>query len=561
MSRWEQPVTISEGVTFHQKVNTRMVNLFTNSQFENITTEEAREEGYVFYNIVNQDLRAFERLVNLDRKSHTLEIKDSIVQYLSQASLNEFMDDEDYGNILNEDIVKPYGKYGTVILKVRPKAEKGKRLLGVDFNQVVWDQNDYTQAPIGIKSNMKLNAVLGNGLWATDDLREKLLKKKVDTDDLLSRIPVIEVYGDIPKHFRTNNPNDIETEEQYHVLAYFDGVYYPLYSGPNRDTHIAVLRRNPIPNRSAGQSIVEEVAQAQVNINEVKNLAINELRNITKTVYQTTDEGLDGLDLSEIDDMTVIKTNRDTRLDIFPQRVSNFNALENNALGWIQQSKEQSGVTNAAFGGDAGSREPVGTRGYKVKSITDAFGYEAEKIALWLEEVFKRDGILKVIYSYFKSKKDIEELLLPEQRDSFYATIAKKLSAKFIDEQSLAEGPDFQGEQKDAEKLIIEKLKSGDFSLTKDNIVISEKDFIDKVRVNIVGEMKNREARINTLNLLAQHMLQNPQLQEAYGFGVESVISKLANLTDSSVMTELTGNLAQMSVTTPTSANDPINNQ
>lgn len=566
LDKFESPVKVSQGVEFWQKGNTILSNLYTNSQFEKLSPKAAKEKGIVFFNIINQSLGAFERKVTEPLlKPMSINIKDEITKYLSQAGLNELIDDEQVADLIKNGVVHSYGKYGTVILKIRPEAKKGERIQMVDFNKIIWDQNDYKQAPIVITSSVKLNTILNNKTWATKELEEKIIKAKIDVNDILTRLTVFEMYGDIPKKFRTYDERDVKTEYQYHIIAIFNNEYFPLYSAKYKGgSPFFVLKRNPIENRSAGQSIVEELIQAQVQVNESQNLLIKELRNITKTVYQTTDEGLDGLDLAEIDDMTVIKTDRDTRLDIFPQRQSNFMALQNYTMSWLNQSKEQGGATNAMLGVGEGTREPVGTRGYKVQEASDTYGFESINIGLFFEGIFK-SKLLGVVYDYFKNSDKIEDLLTPEQLNSFHIYLSKIISARMTDEVALQDGPDVK--QSELQPIVLQRLTDGKIQIEHKDYMIDKKTFIDKARVNIVGQMQNKRGELTALQLMAQYLIQNPQLQESMGVKVEDVIKKLVELSDGSAVAELSTSMAQTKINNnpamsqPTQVNDPLQNQ
>jgi len=108
-----------------------------------------------------------------------------------------------------------------------------------------------------------------------------------------------------------------------------DGQEFLVYSGRMERKELFVDRREPVDNRSMGLGIVEEMIQSQRQTNEAINLFLEDLRTVTKQVYQTTDAGLDGLDLSELSNFTVVKTATDTDIKQFPKQQSNFMAIQN----------------------------------------------------------------------------------------------------------------------------------------------------------------------------------------------------------------------------------------
>jgi len=126
-------VKISEKNFFNQKKTNTVINLYTHSKFEDITPEEAAERGIVFFNKINQALRVAVRKTNLDEKSITLLIKDKKTGYLANAANQEFMDDKEFGKILN-NLVRSYYKYGTVVMRIVPET---KRTELIDFNSVI----------------------------------------------------------------------------------------------------------------------------------------------------------------------------------------------------------------------------------------------------------------------------------------------------------------------------------------------------------------------------------------------------------------------------------------
>ena len=68
------------------------------------------------------------------------------------------------------------------------------------------------------------------------------------------------------------------------------------------------------------------------------------------------------------------------------------------------------------------------------------------------------------------------------------------------------------------------------------------------IRLDFVGEMLDKQAQVNALQLIAQHLLQNPVYAKESGLNVEDVINKLVRLTDVTALPELGNQLKQQKV-------------
>ena len=340
------------------------------------------------------------------------------------------------------------------------------------------------------------------------------------------------------------------------------GKQFLVFSGKS-GKKLFVFRRDPVFNRSMGKSIVEELFEAQNQVNEGANLAIEDLRASSKNVFVTTDKELDGLDLSELTNLTVIGAERDTEFRQLYKTNSSYNALENYIDRWSGVSKEQGQATNAALGLSEGSREAVGVRGLKLQEINGTFGFEKEIIALELRKVFKRDGgLLDIMYGYFSNLDNIEKLLTKEQRRSFYMYIAESLADSYKDLLFVKSLKSVSID--DVKQSLYDALDSGNLEKFVDftDIFMDKKDFIDKVRVNIVGEQVDRLAKLETLKLLAQQMMQNPQAYQNSNFTIQDVTNQIAELSDTDTLVELFNHMKSAKINSDgvTSVNDPQQN-
>lgn len=131
-----QPIEISEKNVFHQQTLVKVINLYINSKFKNISPEDAEAKGMQFYNIISQALKNAVTKTDIDRKDVIISIKDKIYNYLLNAANVEFMDDYNFGEVVNE-LVKSYYLYGTGVLKVIDNGRKGSIVRNVEFSSII----------------------------------------------------------------------------------------------------------------------------------------------------------------------------------------------------------------------------------------------------------------------------------------------------------------------------------------------------------------------------------------------------------------------------------------
>jgi hypothetical protein len=102
---------------------------------------------------------------------------------------------------------------------------------------------------------------------------------------------------------------------------------FMVYSGKT-SAKVFVHRRLPIFNRSMGLSKVEELIEAQRQTNEAENLAIEDLRATTKNVFYTDDPELDGLDLSDLTNLTMMHVSNGKKVGQMFKAQSSYQAIQ-----------------------------------------------------------------------------------------------------------------------------------------------------------------------------------------------------------------------------------------
>jgi hypothetical protein len=535
-----QPIEISEKNVFHQQTLVKVINLYINSKFKNISPEDAEAKGMQFYNIISQALKNAVTKTDIDRKDVIISIKDKIYNYLLNAANVEFMDDYNFGEVVNE-LVKSYYLYGTGVLKVIDNGRKGSIVRNVEFSSIIWDQAEYETNIIIEKKFLSVKKLLGNKVYHLTELEEALENKK-DYNPETTKVEIYEIHGELPENYITNDFSDTGVSNQLHIVASLitkdtGTKKYVLHSSREAQSPYYVVKRNALHGRSMGVGIAEELLQAQVSTNEAVNIMIKDVRSSGKHVWFSTDQELDGVDLSEIDNDVVIMGERDTKLEKINTPAHAFGPAQAYLSQWVGQSKEQSSAQDAALGSNVVSGEAYRARQATINEIDSKFDFEREVIGLFLSNVYKAPkSIGNIVINYISSSKHIEELLTGEQLKSYQGFLADILTEYSV-QSSVAKGQDIPSRNEMYDMILKAIQESKEPLVDWGNVEITPKVLLDKMRVLVTNEQVNVQNKIATLKMLATQVMTNPQ---AYpNIDVKELLNELATLSDSATLVEV----------------------
>ena len=296
------------GIWFNQYKLIVMIESYKLSQYT-----ENNDPNAQFLNTINQALNTANRKVRISPNEINLSIDDKPFDYLLKAGHAEYNDDmfmEDF----YRDLCVSANTYGTAVEKSVKKTGKKNIKKIVPFHQIIWDQNDAENHPMGEVFMISLSDLMerGQSMGFEQDKLNKVYESVLQQageylDAKNSKIALYEIHGMMPEKLFTLNDNDTKLVQGMFVVVENQwGTKHVLYAGREDKHPYRIYRRQIVPNRSMGLGIVEELIPTQKTTNELYNLAVEQLRATSKVVYQTSDTELDGQDLQEIDNLTLI---------------------------------------------------------------------------------------------------------------------------------------------------------------------------------------------------------------------------------------------------------------
>ncbi len=530
----------TEGKVVHNQAKlTTLISLYTNSKYEDQPDDDS---GVVFYNILNKDLDNTNKKTDLDRKNLTLYINDKALNFLLNAANNEFKDDYNMGVWLNR-LKEDYNKYGTAVTKTKYISKKESVVEVIPWGSIICNPNNWDAAPQGIVKEVRLQEVLDNSLYDTAEL-EEALNENYDGANVIS----YELHGNLKNGIMSGDDNDIKRTNQQHIYLSIpsefltvkdknnpEGKIFLIASAEEKDNPLNIIKRREVTNRTMGRGVIELGIDAQVISNEVANLMIDELRAIAKIVRWSDDEELDGVDVGEIDNNTVLNIAPGKKFGQLQANTVAFGELQNYIAMWGVQNQDESGTQDVSLGKQEKSGTPYKSTLLRKGEADSIHDMAKEDMELFIEMLYK-DKILNIVIDYFDTKKSITDLLMGEQLNKFYLFLADRLAEKKQVELVLNRETPIEDRQL-LVNMILGQIADTEFNIVDFDKTWDKKNIIDKARVRLAGENKDVDAKIQMLTSLHAQVAQNPG---AYpNLDANDLLSQIVALSDSETLVDL----------------------
>ena len=535
----QQDVFTEGEVVHNQNTLTTLISLYTNSKYEDTPDENS---GVVFFNILNKDLDNTNKKTNIDSKNLALMIKDKVINYLLNAGNTEFKDDYEMGTWL--DLFKEdYNKFGTVVTKNKYISKKDSVVEVIPWGSIICNPNSWEAAPQAIQKEVRLNDVIDNDLYDTEQFEARL--QNHDNATVMS----YELHGLMKEGIMTGNFEDKKRKNQQHIYFYIpgeflqseeenkksEGEFFVVASSYEKKNPLSILKKSPVPNRTMGRGVIEMGMDAQIVSNEVANLMIEELRAVAKIVRWSDDEELDGVDTGEIDSNTVINVAHGRKFGQLQANTVAFGELQNYLNMWGVQNQDESATQDVSLGKQEKSGTPFRSTLLRKGEVDSVHDQSRDKLVLAIEKLYK-DTWLNIIIDYFDSQKDITSLLMDEQLQNFYVYLADRLAEKAQVEAVLNRKPPVE-DRTLLVNTILSQIQDSDFKITDFSDSWDKKNIIDKTRVLISAEKIDVEAKLATLTALHASVSQNPG---AYpNLNAADILSQIVALSDNEAIVDL----------------------
>lgn len=491
-----------------------------------------------FYNIVNFRVTIAKVATDLDVKDIDITSDDPkhyVKAMLLRKEAYEWMKKNNFAQFLNR-MGYTRAKYGGALVK--KYEEKGDlELQIVQWKNAITDQVEIKDNPIVERQYMTHAELLRKkDVWK--DVREVLklsqdvkAARKYGQKEVSNRICVYEVKGEFPIEF-LKNAKDEQTDEEdkyeYSMQQYFIadvyGKTFILFAEELKESPYDFLPWEEMEGRALGRGVIEDSEEAQVWTNDaVKNeKAAMDLAG--KVILKTTDKKL-GNNILEVDNGKIFEIQEGKefdKIDITPAAIGQF---EHQINLW----KEQADGATSSYDATTGEQPPSGTPYSQTALLNQIaskpFDYRREEAGIFLTRVFEK-WIIPHLVKKLKKKHilasdfDEEELAMIDQ-DFAVSRANDKVK------ENLLQGKYTSPEEYQA-LIEVEKLAG-----TKRYLEMPDNYFDDieaKVTVNPTGELKNKQAILQSLSTLMADVIKsfnpntgtfgvfdNPQLSKIFG--------------------------------------------
>lgn len=527
VTNFKQTVETSEGVWFNQSALVMLINAFQLSKFRETCSPKIR-----FFNAINQALVTSNRKSKISAHEISLSIDDRAYNFLLNAARAEYIDDYDEDGFLAE-LTESQNTYGTAVTKVIHRNGNRNIIKVVPFSNIIWDQNDAENHPMGEVFSTSLEDLQDKGMYSSDVLNDLESRIRHDMgqsfDARRAKVKLYEIHGKLPiKIF--GDSDEVGVTQGMFIVAETNGGYQKVvYVGREEKHPYHIYRRKVVDNRSMGLGVGEELLDSQITTNEIGNLILEQLRATSKVVYQSSDTELDGQDLQEIDNLTLISHEEGAPITQVSTQPTSYSALQSFMNATIEMGRAQSSIQDFSLGAGPKSNTSFAAIQAAAKEADGQYTYFKEQMFRFIKKLYKAEGgIIDIIVDYMESGKDIESLLSPYQLRSFKSFIAEK-KAEAINMLQAANGALYIDDI-DLVKDFVLKNMSDKKTFIELDTPVDRKYIRDKSRLSLGSERDIIATKILEREAQLRVVSQNPQAFPS--FSPEKIFREILELQD-----------------------------
>lgn len=532
-------ISIMEGLPFSQHKTIKMCEYYANSKYLDATgNKDELGRDAPFYNIVNFRVTIAKVATDLDIKDIDITSDDPkhyVKAMLLRKEAYEWMKANNFAQYLNR-LGYTRAKYGGALTK--KFEDKGKmELQVVQWKNAITDQINIIDNPLIERQYMTYADLLKKkDIW--ENVEEVLKRnkdlnaaKKYGTKEISNRICVYEVKGEFPVEFlknakdeQTTNEDKYEYTMQQYYLADVYGKNFILYAEELKESPYEFLAWEEMEGRALGRGVIEDAEEAQVWTNDAVKNEKGAMDLAGKVVAKTTSKKI-GNNILEVDNGKIFELEEGKEFDILNLTPAAIGEFRNQLMMW----KEQADGATSSYDANTGEQPPSGTPYSQTALLNQIaskpFDYRREEAGIFLTRIFDK-WIIPHLIKKLKKKHilatdfDEDELAMIDQD---FATSRANDKVK----EALLQGTYITPEQYQA-IIETEKLLG-----TKRYLQMPDNYFDDieaKISVNPTGELKNKQAILQSLSTLMGDVIKsfnpntgtfgvfdNPQLSKIFG--------------------------------------------
>jgi hypothetical protein len=399
--RYDQPITIMEGLTFSQKNQIKVAEFYSNSKYLGGDTDEL---GRIkpFYNIVNfrvtlakvaTDMDIKDVLIASDNPAH------AVKSMLLNTEVYEWMKATDFSTTLNK-IGYKRAKYGGVLVKKR--VTKGELYIDVvDWRNVITDQVDILGNPIVETHHMTpVELVAKKKVWdnvieALEDLSEHNRKAK-SKGDVISRVEVLEIHGQFPKSFIKEQKGEpvLEGDEyEYSPQVYYIGIIkdkqYYFFCDEEKESPYDYLAWEEMEGRGLGRGIIEDSEQAQVWTNDSVINEKNAMDLAGRVVIKHNSDDI-GNNILEVDNGKMFKLGDGEDMNAVNLAPAGLGQFQSQINRWRDQVDNATSAYDANTGEQPPSGTPYSQTVFLQQIASRPYDYRIEEQAIFVNRLMNR---------------------------------------------------------------------------------------------------------------------------------------------------------------------------
>jgi len=530
-----EPVQRLTGLIRNPKDIIRTVEFYTSSQYLSGKKDELGRDK-PFFEINNFRVTTAKTGTDIDIKDITY-TPDSL-QYSMQCmvinkELYKSLKEMNFGETLNDmGFTRP--KYGGVLIK-KSDIDGKLHIDVVDWVNVDFDPSDVLGGAIIETFYMQPSEFVGQrDVW--DNIDETLEAHNKLNKNKPAKIEIKEVSGEFPETFDPEIEEKNADEGKYKRMCFYISCVgkkkFLLYKEDQKKSNFKYLAWEKIGD-GLGRGIVEEGFESQWAINDTIISMRNAMELSGKVLLHTTSKKISGNAITDVSSGHIFETEPNTTLEslnLLPSAFPQFQVLFDM---WNQRYDKVSSVYNANTGEAPTANTPYSQTALLNQVANSPFEYQREVWGIFLNEVLN-DWVLPYVKKRILKPHNLVADYTDEELEMLDEAVANSVVGhQFV--QDVIRGVDTYQEKVDAQKADIKKTLMKKFG-NKRELDILEKwlDVDGKITANITGEMKNKQAILQSLdNVFAKLVstynpqtgqfaaLQDPTLSKIFGQIVE----------------------------------------
>lgn len=512
-----ESVTIVSGLQFNHKQTLTTIEFYSNNQFESGKYDELGREK-PFYNVCNYRVTVAKTSTDLDVKDIRWEpdsLKDSVATMILNRELFQYLKESCFSATLNEmGHTRP--KYGGLLVK-KCEYDNDMKVEVVAWKNVDCDPVDILGAPL-IETHWELISEVDQkkDVWQ-GEVQEFIDAHNKANKDRPTRMEIKEMTGEFPESYYPDTEST-DGAEGYGTYCFYIGVvnkkkfllhWETLDSIKDKYRYLAWEK---IPGRGLGRGIVEDGFESQVWVNDAMISIKNAMELSGKVVLATDSQKVSGNAITGVDNGHIFQLEPGRVINSLNLSASNLPQFQNIIALWNDQYDKASSTFQGANTGEAPpSGTPLGQVQLLNQVANSPFEYQREVWGIFVNELLN-DWILPHLKKRILKGHTLVAEFDEDELKMIDEAIGNRETRKMYKDALLSGQVPTPDDVAAVQNSVTSEL--GKFG-NKREISVPPKflDIDGRITANITGELKNKQAILQSLDKIFQTVANsyNPQ--------------------------------------------------